>query len=316
MKLGSIVGIVFSCLLIIAGIVLCVKGKNEAEAADQLLFAQRSEDGSTYYCEKIAEGTNRVKIQFKDADVTVIGGAEKSQIEFKNFNPNLYSVSVTPNIVSFEEIPSLTSIVDIGENGINFKGLRYLLDFENYNYDDLKKSIVISLADNTDLKVLDISGENSTVKLQNLNLDGDLSLKIDSGNVTVENMTTTSTLEIIGSSLTSVIKGFVGSTLRFNSETADLNVTDCSVKDTEINVNSGNVEYHTDDVLTGAFFNILTKNGVITINDEVVSNVEYSSPEGYEKSLNIVSEDAYINITYTEEIASDTTQTPSDTATQ
>ena len=79
MKLGSIVGIVFSCLLIIAGIVLCVVGNETAKDSDQLLFTQRS-DGGTYYCEKIDKGTNRVKIQFDKADITVIGGAEKSQI--------------------------------------------------------------------------------------------------------------------------------------------------------------------------------------------------------------------------------------------
>ena len=316
MKLGSIVGIAFSCLLIIAGIVLCVMGTNKAEEAGQFLFTQRSEEG-TYYCEKIAKGTNRVKIQFKNADVTVIGGAEKSQIEFINFNPNLYNVSVTPNILSFEEMPSLTSIVDIGENGINFKGLRYLLDFDTYNYDDLNKSVVISLADDSDIKILDISGEKSKVTLKNVKLDGDLSLKIDSGSISVDDFSTTSTLEIIGSNLNSNIKGFSGSTLRCNSTKAVLNITESSAKNTEIDVKNGAVEYMTRDVLSNGFFNISSKSGSVTVNDDKITEAIFSSPENYETSLTVITEDASINISYEVETAPDTpSQTPTDTVIQ
>lgn len=325
MKLGSIVGIAFSCLLIIAGIVLCVMGTNKAEEAGQFLFTQRNEDG-TYYCEKIAKGTNRVKVHFKNADVTVIGGAEKTQIEFKNFNPNLYNISVTPNILSFEEMPSilslkempsLSSIVDIGENGINFKGLRYLLDFKNNNYDDLNKSIIISLADDTDIKILDISGEKSKVTLKNVKIDGDILLKVDSGSVSVDKLTTTSTLEIVGSDIKTDVKGFNGTTIRCNSTKAELSVIDSSAKNAEINVKTGSVEYLTDDVLSDGFFKISSETGAVMVNGEKHTEEIFSSPENYETSLSVITEDASIVISYEVATAPETPpQTPSDAVSQ
>lgn len=305
MKLGSIVGIVFSCLLIIAGIVLCVMGTETAKESDQLLFTQRSE-GGTYYCEKIDKGTNRVKIQFEKADITVIGGAEKSQIEFINFNPNLYNVSITPNIVSFEEIPSLTSIVDIGENGINFKGLRYLLDFKSYDFDDLDKSIVISLSDDTDLKVLDISGENSKVTLKNIKLDGDISLKIDNGSVNVDKLKTSSTLEVIGKKVDAEIKNLSASTLRFTTDKSAFSTTECSVKNSEISVKNGSVVYTTDDILTGAMLNIESETGEMIVNGEKLTDEVKVIPETYEKSLSVITESASIAVDYKDQLPEDT----------
>lgn len=305
MKLGSIVGIVFSCLLIIAGIVLCVMGTETAKESDQLLFTQRSE-GGTYYCEKIDKGTNRVKIQFEKADITVIGGAEKSQIEFINFNPNLYNVSITPNIVSFEEIPSLTSIVDIGENGINFKGLRYLLDFKSYDFDDLDKSIVISLSDDTDLKVLDINGENSKVTLKNIKLDGDISLKINNGIVNVDKLKTSSTLEVIGKKVDAEIKNLSASTLRFTTDKSAFSTTECSVKNSEISVKNGSVVYTTDDILTGAMLNIESETGEMIVNGEKLTDEVKVIPETYEKSLSVITESASIAVDYKDQLPEDT----------
>jgi len=301
MKLGSIVGIVFSCLLIIAGIVLCVVGNETAKDSDQLLFTQRS-DGGTYYCEKIDKGTNRVKIQFDKADITVIGGAEKSQIEFINFNPNLYSVSITPNIVSFEEIPSLKSIVDIGENGINFKGLRYLLDFKNYDFDDLDKSIVISLSDDTDLKSLDITGENSNITLKNIKLNGDISLKLNDGTISVDKLKTSSTLEIIGDNVNSEIKNFSASNLRFTSNRSKFTASDCSVKDVQVDVKSGSVTYATEDILSGALLNITSETGEMIINGQKLTDEVKLTPENYERSLSVITKEASVSIDYQEQL--------------
>ena len=128
MKLGSIVGIVLSCLLIISGIVLCARGRSMAEDSGQNLLVQMNK-GGTYYNQKIDDSIKRIKIEYEDADIQIKGGASRSQIEFRNFNPNFYAMSVTSSIITFEETPRITSITDIWENGFNFKGLRYALSY-------------------------------------------------------------------------------------------------------------------------------------------------------------------------------------------
>ncbi|MBR5632889.1 MAG: hypothetical protein IKW68_02835, partial [Clostridia bacterium] len=118
MKLGTIVGIVFSCLLIIGGVILCCIGTSIAEENGQVLFTQKNENG-TYHKLVVDESITRIDLSLENVDVVVSGNADVSEIEFYNFNPNNYALSVTTNVISFEETPKIESVTDILASGIN-----------------------------------------------------------------------------------------------------------------------------------------------------------------------------------------------------
>ena len=182
MKLGTIVGIVFSCLLIIGGIVLCIMGVTMAEENGQSLFIQKDKNG-TYNRLIIDEEITRIDLELEDVSVIVSGNADVSEIEFYNFNPNNYALSVTTNVISFEETPKIESVSDILSNGFNFKGLRYALDFDNYSYESDDKRIVINLASNTDIKILDVKAEKGLVDISKLSTGSDISVSLGKGKV-------------------------------------------------------------------------------------------------------------------------------------
>lgn len=305
MKLGSIVGIVISCLLIIGGIVLCALGKSYADNAGQPLFTQVTEDG-TYYNQKIEKGTNRLKLSYDNANIRIIGGAEKSQIEFNNFNPNLYSLSVTPIVIAFEETQKISSIVDMWENGINFKGLRYVLDFRNKGYDDLPKSIVISIADDSDLKSIDITGKKSKVTIKDLSLDGDISLSVESGKIEVDNVNSTSTFEINGTKIDTTITNLNVPTLRYNSSNSKLKINESTFTSTNINVDKGLVEYNSSENLDGTLMSVTSEIGSVTVNYMLMPEGLSTLQNEYTKDLTIKCKEASVVLSYPTESSSPT----------
>lgn len=313
MKLGSIVGIILSCVLIIAGIVMCTLGTNEAKDNGQYLFTQRSNDG-TQYTQKIDEGTTRIKIECDNAKVTVVGGADKSCIEFNNFNPNYYSLSATPNVITFEEKQEFDSIVDIWENGINFKGLRYALDFRNYGYDSLEKSITINVGNECDIKVLDISTASGSVEISNLELDGDVSLDLKSGKVTLDNVSSTSAVSISGDAVNTTVKNTSALSFRFTVKSSELLVEESDLTDVQVTLDSGRVDYHSKTALDKLQVSIVSESGGLLVNSLPHNSAIFAEPEEYEGSLKIKCVSAGINLTYPE--PNDTAETEDTTDTE
>ena len=96
MKLGSIVGLIIAAILVVTGSILCIVGASNAKSEGRELFMQVDADG-TRYVQDISTEVTKLSIDCKDTSITVNGNAERSYIEFRNFNPNRYSVSATAN---------------------------------------------------------------------------------------------------------------------------------------------------------------------------------------------------------------------------
>ena len=307
MKLGSIVGIVLSMLLIISGIVMCVIGNQTAASDGQHLFTERIGEG-TLYTQKITEDIKRIKIECDTAEIKILGGAEKSHIEFKNFNPNYYSLSTTPNVISFEEIQEFDSIVDIWENGINFKGLRYALDLRNYSDNDLKKSITIHIGGDSDINTLDISAASSNVSVDALSFNGDISLNVLSGSVTVNGLTTSSQLNISGSSVKTSLKDANAYTLKYNVKSSEISIENSLFNDALINVDDGRIDYHSVETFDAYSVSIASEEGGLLVNDLPHSGAIFSEPEEFTKILKIKCKSAGINLTYPENLETENTE--------
>ncbi len=311
MKLGSIVGIIFSALVIISGIVLCIIGVSSAEKDDRYLFTHRNEDG-TYYIQKIDEGITRLNIDLTDADVVITGSAETSQIEFYNFNPNQYALTTTPNVISFEETQKIDSVSDVWENGINFNGLRYALDPAGYKIDELDKKVVISIGKETDIKIIDVAADASDVKINELDIKGDISLHISKGNVALNNVMSGSVIEIFGNELNTSLEASSSLSFRYSVKSSELKLHNMSATDTQITVDSGRVDYITDSYLDDVFISAVSESGGLLVNSLPHNGPLDNVPEEYTVSIKIKCGSAGINFEYPEKISEDSEETTSD----
>lgn len=299
MRLGSIVGIVLSSLIIIAGIVLCSIGASEANAVGQSLFTEKNDDG-TYYCHSIEEGTTRLDINVTTADIEVVGGTGPSKIEFFNFNPNFYALTVTPNVVSFEEVQKIESFVDIWENGINFKGLRYALDPNNFSYDSSDKRIVITIGSDIDVKILDLSADVTSIDIKDLSFGGDITVKAEFGDVSINSLVTSSTVEIFGNSINVTVRDSSALSIKCTAKQSNSHFDKCISSDCNISVDNGRVDYITDSPISDSYVNVSTEQGGILINSLPFSGALLNEPESFTTSLKIKCKSAGINLSYPE----------------
>ena len=68
---------------------------------------------------------SKIELIVSDAEINIIGRSEKACIEFVNFRENYYNLSAANRVLSFSEIPDITSMLKFWENGFTFKGMRY-----------------------------------------------------------------------------------------------------------------------------------------------------------------------------------------------
>jgi len=316
MKLGSIVGFIVAAILIIAGIVMCVVGSVSANGENRELFMQVDENG-THYIQDISSEVTKLSIECNEADITIVGGAEKSFIEFTNFNPNKYSISATANVITFSETADISSILDLGDLGFSFKGLRYFLDPRNDDFDALKKSIVINLAQDSTLKIIDIDAEESNLSADGVTVSGDMILNIKSGEITIKNCTAQSSINISNTSAKTTLEASSAKVLRYSGKEGSLLINGCDITNTDITSESGRVDFISDVTIDDKAISVSSETGGILFNAKPVA-----SPFNHEPVHGDTDEDvtvntfkikcvsASINLSFPSEIAINGSQTP------
>lgn len=297
MKLGTIVGIVFSCLLIIGGVILCCIGTSIAEENGQVLFTQKNENG-TYHKLVVDENITRIDLSLENVDVVVSGNADVSEIEFYNFNPNNYALSVTTNVISFEETPKIESVTDILSSGINFKGLRYALDFKSYKYESDDKRVVINLAKNADIKVLDISAEKGSVDISRLDTASDITISLVRGKIELNDIKTTSVVDVKGTAIDTIMSGLTAVGFKYTADKSDLIVTDSQFGTSQVTVADGSVSYSLPEACDKTQLTASSDTGSIMVNSISSSSPFKLECEEHDKTVDIKCKSATINITY------------------
>lgn len=165
-KPTSIIFLVIAAVLLIAGMITCTIAKDIAETDGYILFDESM--GFSNYAQHDFSDENLTKIELvvKDAEIYIYGGAERSYVEFFNFREDLYTLSSSGQILSFDEIPNIKSLLNF-ESGFSFGGMRYIL--RRSNQEDAVRRINIYVASqNASLKVITATGDNCTVYVDKL----------------------------------------------------------------------------------------------------------------------------------------------------
>ena len=315
MKLGSIVGIVLAGILIVTGIIMCMIGSSSAKGENKELFMQ-IDDSGTHYIQDISSEVTKLSVECKDADIKIIGGAERSFIEFNNFNPNKYSVNATANVISFSESADISSLLDLGDIGFSFKGLRYFLDPRNDDFDEMKKSIIINLAADSSLKIIDIDAEHSTLTAESVNVSGDMILGIKNGSIEVKNCTAQSAVSITGTSLKVNLESSTAKVLRSNIADCEMNITSCLVNDTDITAESGRIDFISETTIDDKAISVTSESGGILFNSKPLSSPFNHEPlhdadeENAPAQFKIKCLSASVNLSFPSEITTNTSPAP------
>lgn len=196
MKPTSIVSLIISVLLIIVGLVTCFIAQNMAQDNGEYLFAEERNDDLIQTVDLTDSEISKIELIVGEAEINIYGRAEKSYIEFVNFRENYYALSATNRVLSFDEIPDVMSMLKFWENGFSFKGMRYILNFNNQPEDDKPKAINIYLEADREIKIFDINADVCTLHIENMTSPTDYNIVTKEAVIDASTLKTTSSFNI------------------------------------------------------------------------------------------------------------------------
>lgn len=302
MKPASIISLIVAVLIVVGGIITCNVAQKMADESGQSIFSElESGENNTRVFEFGDAKINKIQLDIDEAEITVVGGCEKSYIEFINFKDNYYSLTSTSSLVSFDETPDITAMLTFWESGFSFKGIRYML---NVNKDDTdhaaKKEIKVYLAGDSTIKQIEINASTCTINVSNISTDTDYFVTADNITINSKNLMTSSALNInVGKDIPAANNVIINSELDYitnmniNAEHLELTATSfmCPGNAT-INCGSGFINLESGGNMK---FALSSETGSITVNSAPVSSPCTVGTSG--GSVNITAESADIKVT-------------------
>lgn len=277
MKPASIIFMIISVLIIIAGLALCAAGVRSAEEQNYALFATDVAviDGDVVRTETLEGEISKVKMTLTDVNVTVLpSDTDETYLELRNFRVGSYDAAIQNKVLLIDNSTSIFSIMHIAEGNFSFSGLRhYLTDKKGTN---TQKSVLLYLAAGPNFKNFEISVKNGNVDVGSFDKNADFNITVDTGNVRLTGIQTQSVVNVsanrgyivldgVDCKSCSVISGEGGCDLLFLDFPSHLEATvqkgdiyTAYLSDVLYGVNfflnaSGRVSYNSDDNGTGKY---------------------------------------------------------------
>lgn len=306
MKPTSIVSLVVAVLLIIVGLVTCFIAQNMAQANGEFLFSEERDDDLVQTVDLTDSEISKIELIVENAEINIIGKAEKSYIEFVNFRENYYALSATNRVLSFDEIPDVMSMLKFWENGFSFKGMRYILNFNNQPDEDKEKVINIYLSDDKEIKIFDIKADYCTLNIENLLTPSDYNIVTKEATITANSLRTASSFninageddapaDIIKLDMTSAII----TNLNINAKDLQMNADSFRCMGAgNITCDTGSIDIATMRKVNMENMNFTSESGEIMISGELkTSPYINTASDDLSKLLKITSKSANINVT-------------------
>jgi len=295
MKPTSMIFLVLSLILIFGGFMTCNVAKSMAASQNIPIYDTTFDsNGDAVFTYDISDtALNKLILNFSDVDVNIIGNAERSYIELKNFDVNSYRVTLSGGNVTVDgTVGFLSSLLDMSAGGIQFKGLRYfLLDKPD---PERPRSVTVYLTALSELKSLNVSLKQGTVTFENIHNTLDYSVSLNNANASFRNVISTSIASISASSSNVTMIGSRFVTVNATVENGNITITgkdvlsfqrtsyQLSVKETgNILYNGGNAgtAYKATSPAPESTVFININKGTISIDDGGLPAISPDSPE-------------------------------------
>ena len=204
MKPASIIALIIAVMLIVLGFSTCLIAKNMASANGEMLFSEKQAEGFVNrFSFKEGEEVAKLSMKVNDASIYIYGqsGLSEPYVEIVNFRDSYYTATHANQVFSFDEVPDVLSMFKFWENGFSFRGMRYIVNFNNRKPEG-EKIIRIYLTPTTGaLKIIDIEGDNCKVYLDTLMEGGDFKINLTHGAIHADSIKVGSMFQITGEEL-------------------------------------------------------------------------------------------------------------------
>lgn len=238
MRPRSIISIIIAAVLILGGIITCAVASAKAKSDGVMLFPEADDKGNLVYRMEL-DGTSKITVDAADADITIVGGAERSMIEVVNFNANYYKLTKSNGSVNFAQVDDFMSMFKFWDNGFSFKGMRYILRFG----DDApgSKEVIISLCDSDDIRLVNLSTDTGEISLENCAFAADYTVKAENGKATLKNVTASSSISLFGNSAEITVLDCTTEKLTVNGDSASASLSGITAKESTVKTADGSV---------------------------------------------------------------------------
>lgn len=197
MKPTSVIFLIVAILLACVGFLLCMTATSLATEEGIGLFDQVGDADDNYIHTEYftEEELKKIVVKVSDVKVNIIGGAEESRIELVNFMNSSYQVQVGRSTLQISDNAGISGIIDLENFRINFNGFR---DYLHYIFDRTvkEKSLNIYLTDSVDLVNFNITSTTGDITVSGLETDCDYKIVIESGVVSLSDISTDSSVQI------------------------------------------------------------------------------------------------------------------------
>ena len=197
MKPTSVIFLIVAILLACVGFLLCMTATSLATEQGIGIFTQVGDADDNYIHSELfsEEELKKIVVKVSDVKVNVIGGSEESKVELVNFTNNSYQVQMGRSTLQISDNAGISGIIDLENFRINFGGFR---DYLHYIFDrtEKEKALNIYLTDSADLVNFNITSTTGDITVSNLETDCDYKIVIESGVVTLTNVSTDSSVQI------------------------------------------------------------------------------------------------------------------------
>lgn len=289
MRPTSVIFLIISILLACLGGILCLRAYSIAEENGESLFASaKNEDGNfitTRYfglsedetpdTSNKKNDTKKLELSLSNVDVVIKGGQSVNKIELYNFTDGMYSY--TTSVGGAATLEDLTGLMQMFSftSGINFKGFRNLLFYNEYS--KLSRQVVIYLKDDSIITHISCTLENGDISVEGVDLACDYVLNTKNGDVSVNGLGQGSSVTINAGAGDVLIKDSSLYELNIRATNGSVDVNDTPVAKTLlINVNKGNVSYeHMSDSFDGFDVLFTATKGTFTIDGNEYASGQY-----------------------------------------
>lgn len=196
MKPTSIISLVIAVLLVVVGLVGCIIAQNMAKANGEYLFAESRGDDMIQTVDLTDSDISKIELIADNVRINIYGRQEKSYIEFVNFRENYYSLSTANRVISFDEIPDVKSMLKFWENGFSFKGMRYILNFNNQNDEGREKVINVYISNDKEIKFFDIKSDTLELNINSMTTGTDYNITTKNAVINADILRTSSAFNI------------------------------------------------------------------------------------------------------------------------
>ena len=318
MRPQSIIGLIVAALMVVGGLILCLVAGNMAESTGVQLFT-KVENGTTQFVEKEFTKTKieKIELNVRNVDVNIIGGQEKSYVEFWNYDDKYYIYSESGKTITVSELKDKDSLIRFWENGFSFKGIRNVLSSVLGIGEQItgKKVINIYLSNESEaLKNIELIMGTGNVTVTNVTTKTDFVFSMTSGSVTCTGITNSSKLEVVSDGeLTLSLDTCKFSNLLVNSAadnntpvpTGHFSLKNIKIGASDITLNAGDVSIDSlagQNTIESWILNITSTDGKVVANGKNCGSSytytgRFSGDTNSRCSLTIVSENAEVTIT-------------------